>query len=278
MQIAQQAQENNLKTLSIRYFGRRLSTNNPCQVSRLWRFVTKQEMEGETCFISLYNEVLCLTNRCDNITVLDTLSPSPKWLWLLLKFLHLPSGWEHWKNGAKNLFSDTSGAFFCLHLLPLSHPVPGTKHSPTNQLSLAGGMKSAGAVPSSSPGSAQPGLVNPPLHVERESQQLSKARLCAHVEWHFWTVTVKTLPTVILLRSWQTELDTLLNPLCPLVTMRSPIWFWDRFLEGHSKWRSVSVHQWHQKITSYDKPFTGLERSHMSVGKFSKNSQKHVKM
>lgn len=68
-------QENNLKTFSIRYFGRRLSTNNPCQVSRLRRFVTKQEMEGETCFISWYNEVLCPTNRCDNITVLDTLSP-----------------------------------------------------------------------------------------------------------------------------------------------------------------------------------------------------------
>lgn len=29
-------QENNLKTLSIRYFGRRLSTNSPCQVSRLF--------------------------------------------------------------------------------------------------------------------------------------------------------------------------------------------------------------------------------------------------
>lgn len=198
-------QENNLKTLSIRYFGRRLSTNNPCQVSRLRRFVTKQEMEGETCFILWYNEVLCATNRCDNITVLDTLPPSPKWSWLLLKFLHLPSGWEHWKNGAKNLFSDTSGAFFCLNLLPVSHPVPGTKPSPTNQLRLAGGMKSAGAVPSSSPGSAQPGLANPSLHVERGSRLFTEAELCTHSTWPFRTVTVETLPKFVLPRLWQAE-------------------------------------------------------------------------
>lgn len=70
-------------------------------------------------------------------------------------------------------------------------------------------MKSAGAVPSSSPGSAQPGLANPPLHVERASQQLSGAEPCAHVEWCFWTVPGEALPAVLLSRLEHRELNAL---------------------------------------------------------------------
>lgn len=190
-------QENSLKTLSIRYLGRRLSKKPPLPSfqaallqAHFWRHITKQEVEGETCFILWYNEVLCPTNRCDNITVLNPQNASPKRLWLLFQLLHLPSGWEHQKNGAKSLFSDTSGAFFCLNVLSLSHPVPGTKHSLTNRLRLAGRMKSAGAVPSSSPNSAH----SRSLRVERAAWLLSEAELCTHAKGLLGRAKAEILP------------------------------------------------------------------------------------
>lgn len=108
----------------------------------------------------------------------------------------------------KASFQTLQGHFFCLNLLPLSHPIPGTKHSLTNQLILAGGMKSAGAVPTFSLRSIPPGRANPSLHTERASRPLSEKKLCTHSEWLLGTVTTETLPTFISPRLWQTELNT----------------------------------------------------------------------
>lgn len=66
-----------------------------CEPIFFGRHVTRQELEGETCFISWYNEALCPTSRCGHITVLDPRNRAPKWWWLLFKSLHLQSGWEH---------------------------------------------------------------------------------------------------------------------------------------------------------------------------------------
>lgn len=132
-------QENSLKTLSIRYFGSTCLKTTFAKfpgcsfVSSFLKIHHKAGTRRRNMFILWYNEVLCLINRCDNITVLDTLSHSPKWLWLLFKFLHLQSAWEHSKNGAKSLFSDTSGAFFVWIYFPF--PIPSLAPNTALQIS-----------------------------------------------------------------------------------------------------------------------------------------------
>lgn len=142
-------------------------------------------MEGETCFILWYNEVLCLTNRCDNITVLTTLSPSPKWLWLLFHFCTFRLVESTERMVLKTSFQTLQGHSFVWVYFPF--PTLSLAPNPASQISSdwQEGWSQAGLC--QVPLQAQLGRpANPSLHIGRESRLLSGAVTLYTRQMAFW--------------------------------------------------------------------------------------------